>query len=351
MTASIRSLTTPGRPDAAGATVAAPPDAQPAGVLSLDFWRSYVVTMRPYLLFLSAVTGIAGMSLAPAAPLPDLLLLSLAFFLSYGLGQALTDCFQTDTDSLSSPYRPLVQGKVRRRDVMAVSVAGLVGGGMVLALYNPANIPLAALGIAGLATYTPFKRRWWAGPFWNAWIVVVLCLMGYLSSLGATGASFNLSPVLLSTLFAVLFGYANFVLAGYFKDVSADRATGYCTLPVVFGLRVSSLVSDVFAALTVAACGGALYLALSARGLGPEHAFALLFGIAGTVLTVIGQMRLHRVRSETEAHRGIGPVLYTYLLLLSALALAQEPAWSPGIILLHAGFLVTMRLRPMKQQI
>src|SRR3989304_2060484 len=76
---------------------AAPPDAQPAGVLSPDFWGSYVVTMRPYLLFLSAITGIAGMSLAPAAPLPDPLLLSLAFFPSYLLRQAQAGRLRNDT--------------------------------------------------------------------------------------------------------------------------------------------------------------------------------------------------------------------------------------------------------------
>ena len=46
-----------------------------------------------------------------------------------------------------------------------------------------------------------------------------------------------------AALLAVFFGYANFVLAGYFKDVDADRATGYHTLPVVFGgLLLKSLV-------------------------------------------------------------------------------------------------------------
>ena len=39
-------------------------------------------------------------------------LIGLAFFVSYGFGQALTDCFQTDTDALSAPYRPLVRGLV-----------------------------------------------------------------------------------------------------------------------------------------------------------------------------------------------------------------------------------------------
>ncbi|MBM3297987.1 MAG: penicillin-binding protein 2, partial [Candidatus Aminicenantes bacterium] len=49
----------------------------------------------------------------------------LPLFLSYGFGQALTDCFQTDTDSLSAPYRPLVRGTISRGQVLAVSLGGL----------------------------------------------------------------------------------------------------------------------------------------------------------------------------------------------------------------------------------
>jgi 4-hydroxybenzoate polyprenyltransferase len=339
------------RGNSAGGHPFGPAHALPAGVLSLNFWRSYVITMRPYLLFVSGITGIVGMSQAPDMPLLDTALLASAFFLSYGLGQALTDCFQTDTDSLSSPYRPMVQGKVRRRDVLAVSLIGLAAGGTGLVLYNSVNLPLVLLGIAGLATYTPFKRRWWSGPFYNAWIVAVLCLIGYTSAIGAAGVPFAWSPALVATLFAVLFGYANFVLAGYFKDISADRATGYRTLPVVFGLRASSIVSDLFALLTLVACGAALYYTFDGAGPGVEHVPALLFAGVGATSAVLAQMRLHRVRSEAEAHGAIGLVVHAYILLLSAIVAAQEPWWSVATAIIYAGFVVVMALRPMREQI
>ncbi|MFQ5799470.1 MAG: UbiA family prenyltransferase, partial [Bacteroidota bacterium] len=153
----------------------------PARIVTIAFWRSYVVTMRPYLLFVSGITGIAGLSLAPEVPLLNTMLLSLTFLLSYGFGQALTDSFQMDTDSLSAPYRPLVQGKLRRSDVLVVSLLGLILSGVVVVLHNFLNLFLALLTIVGLSTYTYFKRRWWAGPIYNAWIVTVLCLIGYLS--------------------------------------------------------------------------------------------------------------------------------------------------------------------------
>ena len=58
------------------------------------FWAQYVTTMRPYLLPVSALAGLAGMALADV-PLGWRWGVSLAVFtLLYGLGQALVDCFQ-----------------------------------------------------------------------------------------------------------------------------------------------------------------------------------------------------------------------------------------------------------------
>ena len=121
----------------------------------------------------------------------------------------------------------------------------------MMAVGNPLVVPLAAVSILGLLTYTSFKRRWWAGPFYNAWIVAVLFLIGVLD--GAPGRGFRVltGPEVAPVAAVVFFGYANFVLAGYFKDVSADRATGYDTLPVRYGLPTAAWVSDLFAALAV----------------------------------------------------------------------------------------------------
>ena len=64
--------------------------------------------------------------------------LALAVFcFSYGFGQALTDCFQRDTDRLSAPYRPLVRGRISVAQVLLVSLAGLLASMGVLAYLNP----------------------------------------------------------------------------------------------------------------------------------------------------------------------------------------------------------------------
>ncbi|UCC83483.1 MAG: UbiA family prenyltransferase [Gemmatimonadota bacterium] len=323
----------------------------PARLLSREFVRGYVITMRPYLLFVSGIAGIVGLALAPGIPAVDTLLLAAAFFLSYGFGQALTDCFQVDTDSLSAPYRPLVRGDIRRRDVMIVSLVGLAAIGLTLALYNALNIPLAAVAVLGLATYTTFKRRWWAGPFYNAWIVALLTAIAYFAALGAAGAGAEPSPALLATILCVFFGYANFVLAGYYKDISADRATGYRTLPVVAGMKVSTIVSDIFAAAGLTACVVALLASITGRGLGAGHAVAALLFLGGVGTAVTAQLRLHRVRDEGEAHRAIAPVVHTFILQLAAIAGVQKPSWAPALLLYYVAYRAVMRRRPMKEQI
>src|SRR5436309_1691746 len=131
------------------------------GTFSGKFLKAYVVTMRPYLLFVSGITGLAGMSFIPDISLGRFALLFTACFLSYGFGQALTDCFQVDTDSISSPYRPLTQNTISRAQVLIVSVIGLIFCIFIFSMEHHVNLLFGTISGIGLATYTPFKRRWW----------------------------------------------------------------------------------------------------------------------------------------------------------------------------------------------
>jgi 4-hydroxybenzoate polyprenyltransferase len=277
--------------------------------------------------------------------------LFVVFFLGYGFGQALTDCFQTDTDSLSAPYRPLVQGLVARRDVMLVSLLGLVLSGAALLFYHPLNLPLALFEILGLATYTIAKRRWWAGPFYNAWIVALLVGIGYVSVRGAAGEPLVWKPELLWATLAAFFGYANFVLAGYFKDVSADRATGYNTLPVVGGFRVSAHTSDVFALLTLLAVFGGVSAVFGSAEMVPAQIVGLVLIALGTGTLIMAQVRLHCVTDESQAHTAVSPVVRSYVLLLAGVTAVNRPEWALFLILFCGSFEWVLRRRPMREQI
>ena len=260
------------------------------------FLRAYVVTMRPYLLFVSGAAGLVGLSFVPNPTVGRVVPAFVALFLSYGFGQALTDCFQTDTDALSAPYRPLVSGAISRRQVLTTSLAGLAAVIAVLAWLNPAILILGLLAVVGLATYTFLKRTWWGGPPWNSWIVALLPLMGRLTDRGYRVSSLvrpdtEAGRAFLLAVLAVFFGYANFVVMGYFKDISADRATGYRTFPVAFGWQPAAVYGDVTAALAAVLAARVLVLV----GANP---WSLAVFAAGVALHVHAQVAMHLARDE-----------------------------------------------------
>ncbi len=318
----------------------------PVHISSFRFLKYYGITMRPYLLFVSGITGLVGMSFSQQSSLAKTALLFTASFLAYGFGQALTDCFQIDTDSLSAPYRPLTQGVVSRIQILVVSVLGLAYCISVFAYYNPINFLFGTISGIGLATYTPFKRRWWGGPFYNSWIVALLCVMAFLTG-GKTIPSI-LSVPFAWLLLAVFFGYANFVLSGYFKDIDADRPTGYRTLPVVFGRKVAAAVSDIFAVLSIVF---ALIVIHQATDVGVSNLCAIAFAAGGIVAAIIGQVQLHNVNTDEEAHKAITPVVHSYVLLLSSIAAFQQPGWQLPLVAYYGLFVLVMKFRTAQNQV
>ncbi len=313
------------------------------------FAKDYIITMRPYLLFVSGVTGICGMSFISELSVSKAILIFLASFLSYGFGQALTDCFQTDTDSISSPYRPLTQGRISKIQVLSVSIIGLVLCISVFTFYNSNNLLFGILSGMGLATYTYFKRKFWAGPFYNAWIVGVLFIMAYLC--GSDLTSLIRNHKLVYGLSAVFWGYANFVLVGYFKDVEADRATGYETFPVVFGRRMASIISNIFGALTVFATLLVYTFSNSLDrliGVRPLETIILAIGI---LIMFLCQVLVHFIKKDDESRNAVSLSVHAYILLLSSIIVLNKNEWIIPMIIFYILFNLTMILRPEKNQI
>lgn len=317
---------------------------RPAPLTSLGFWRDYAVTLRPYLFFVSGASGLLGLALAPDVRGLTLLLAGAAFFLAYGLGQAVTDVFQTDTDALSAPFRPLVLRRIGKGQVLAVSLVGLGLCAALFALLNPWTLVPSTLAVVGLATYTPFKRRWWGGPPWNAWIVACLPVIGYLCGGSSLAAALS-DPKLWLAMVSIFATYAIFVLLGYFKDVAADRATGYQTLPVRFGRRASILVS--WGLLAAGAIASTL-LVVRYTGANPAASALWLFGIA---LLAAAHLAIWRTERDEQALPTIALIVIGYVALhLGEAALLRELFTLPGYVLVALS-IVVLTLRPYRSQI
>ena len=316
---------------------------------SIEFVKDYVITMRPYLLFVSGITGICGMSFINGLSITKSILIFIASFLSYGFGQALTDVFQTDTDSISSPYRPLTQGVISKSQVLSISVLGLILCISIFSIYNPFNLLLGILSGFGLATYTYFKKKFWSGPFYNAWIVGVLFLMAFLC-----GSDFNTAiqkSKIIYALSATFFGYANFVLVGYFKDIEADRPTGYNTLPVVFGRRVASIVSNLFGLFSITSTILVLLYSLSLEDLLRNNIYTVLILAVGILVMILCQIFVHFINSDDESSTAINLSVHAYILLLSAIIVLNKIEWLLPMIAFYTLFNLTLVLRPEKNQI
>lgn len=316
-------------------------------VISFAFWQAYFIQMRPYLFFVSGVAGWTGLSLANGyATSPALFWLTFfAFLTSYGFGQALTDTFQVDTDELSAPYRPLSKGVISAKTVRIVSIVGLLADGGILIWANPINIGLCLMSILGLATYSYIKRHYWfGGPFYNAWIVALLPLMGYFC---LTDGSLTMPDQRMDVRLVALLSfcaYTNFVLIGYLKDITADRQTGYRTFPVVFGWNATVWVGDVVALLSSLITLVLIQNPVSLAG---------LFWVAATVSAIWGQGYAHLTSRKTEENSAL-PVINTVRSFIGwhlAIIVAIQPESEIWCTVFYGLFELVLVNRPVNHQI
>lgn len=306
------------------------------------FWHNYAIQMRPYLFFISGFAGMAGMALAHPQLDLKFWIAQAPFFLSYGFGQALTDCFQTDTDTISAPYRPLSQGIIRKSDVLWVSIAGLLMCIGVLFWLNAYNLVLGALSFFGLATYSFVKRNYWPlGPPYNALIVSFLPFMGYLCFAGVR--LFELPLEVLKAGVILFMSYLIFVLMGYLKDISADRVSGYRTFPVVWGWDATVWVSDLAYAVSL--------LLLYKSGWIKGYAWLLFF--AAWIVALVSQAHAHIQKEKTEenASFAIAGSVRFFILCCLVIISSWQPGWWPLLVSGYLFFEYSLYKRPEKTQL
>lgn len=313
---------------------------------SFSFWKAYFIQMRPYLLFVSGVAGWAGMSIAfqESFNLRIYIIGFIPVFLGYGFGQALTDCFQMDTDSISAPSRPLSRAILSVKSVMITSISGLVLISSILIYLNIWNILLCLLSIIGISSYSIIKKRYWfGGPFYNAWIVALLPIMGYISITSENLFLALSEPNIEQLVMLTFFSYTSFVLIGYLKDIEADRETGYRTFPVVFGWEASVWTNYIFVCLSMFFCFRLVKLSIE----------GIICMAIASIIAISGQLHAHFTKNKKESNSifAITSTVRAFILWHVAIVLTYHPKHLLAAVPFYLLFEFALYLRPDKEQI
>jgi geranylgeranylglycerol-phosphate geranylgeranyltransferase len=254
-------------------------------------------------------------------------------------GLATSDYHDRRLDRVEKPMRPIPSGRIGEREAFWLMI-GLIAAGFVGALLlGWRTFALAWLVmILGVAYARTFKAKGLLGHFDRGALAALTVLFG---SIAATGAI----PSRMWLLVALFFCHDSATnLLGAVRDMEGDRAAGYQTVPVRYGVAVAAAIAG---ALMV----GWILLGLTfAVRVGWTPLFWLLFAAAaGCDVVAVAQVAVAgRAKAPTSAGGrspgrvaalGAHKVLVIERLILS-IAIAAT-VWSPAKALVLLAALAT----------
>jgi 4-hydroxybenzoate polyprenyltransferase/geranylgeranylglycerol-phosphate geranylgeranyltransferase len=239
--------------------------------------------MRPYTLLWCGLVSLAGASLR-YGDIPPIRIALLVFFipiLGWIAGLYLADYFDKTLDAIQKPHRPIPSGRISSREALIVGAAyAIIGLGLtfLLPLINIVLVFIAGTLVLCYAKYT--KAKGLLGNFNRGAMTVMTYLFGVFSI--DTTSAIPVSLLMLSLVF--FFHDTNSNIIGAIRDVHGDKAGGYATTPVKYGIRLTLIIS---VTLTI------MYLLLTAGIISffplvlyPTY-FLLLFSIGILILCVM----------------------------------------------------------------
>ncbi len=225
-------------------------------------WRvktlAHLEMTRPYTMFHAGLVAVAGAELASGGhgAAWRVALAGIVTICGWEAGLYAGDFYDRELDARGKPFRPVPSGRVSPREAFLTMVGLILTGNVCALALGPANLGLAVLTTAlGIAYSKTFKARALLGNFDRGVLGVCAALFGAL----AVGTPAHGTVLLL--LVAVFFHDSASNLVGTIRDVDGDRAAGYATVPVVYGVaRAASIAAGL--ALGAAIASLALMLVL-----------------------------------------------------------------------------------------
>ena len=215
----------------------------------LPTWRYHVQLTKPLtwvILMLAVLLGVFAsgnftLSVPALAKLAGLLLLTGPCLT--GFTQCINDIIDREADAINEPYRPIPSGKVSLNAAISQALILLSAGffiALILDCTSWSRVPfvtlLTALGTVATIVYScpplRLKTNGLLGPLTIAVSYLPLpWFLGFFVFHGTLTA-----PVLAVPTAYVLLGYGTSIIND-FKSIEGDKAMGFKTLPILFGLQ------------------------------------------------------------------------------------------------------------------
>ncbi|HEX8699037.1 MAG TPA: UbiA family prenyltransferase [Myxococcaceae bacterium] len=306
------------------------------GMPPVQFARLLIEAVRLHYFAFGAGAALAGSAAVPAAS--GSVRVALAAFVAgggWGVGQLINDLLDRDTDAVNAPGRPLADGRLPAGPVIAVALLwGLGLLGALLAIH-PSAWMLAPAAVVLLVGYNKAKSLPLLGNLVHGGIAATAGGLGVLGALprenGSTLTALEELGTALPMLVAILTIDAWFILANYEKDRPGDRAAGYRTLPLLIGVRASSLVR----AATVMGLAAGIARFHLAPGLAGQVALCLAAALG--LLSVLSPLRSGTDEAALGAYR-----LAVHASFIAMLGLAAPLLGGIGLVIATVGSLALM---------
>lgn len=252
---------------------------------------AYLEMARPYTLFHAGTLCLAAGLVAAHGQLAAgrAALIWLTPTIGWLAGLATSDYHDRTLDGVEKPMRPIPSGRVGVREafwLMIGLIAAGFGGALLLGWRTFALAWLVML--LGVAYARAFKAKGFLGHFDRGALAGLTVLFGSVAAAGGV-------PPRIWLLVALFFCHDSATnLLGAVRDMEGDRAAGYRTVPVRYGVAVS-------AAIAAALMAGWIVLGLAfAIFIDRTPLFWLLFFAAG-ICDVVALVRVHAAGRDSMA--------------------------------------------------
>jgi 4-hydroxybenzoate polyprenyltransferase/geranylgeranylglycerol-phosphate geranylgeranyltransferase len=271
---------------------------------------AHIEMMRPYTLFYSGTLGFAA-ALFLSGGEAKTWRLALAFLvptLGWLAGLYAGDYYDRDLDAIAKPHRPVPSGRVSAREAFGFMVGYIIVGYVLALVLSPLALLVAVLTtVFGIAYSKTFKRYAILGNLDRGLLACFTVLFA-----GAAVHSLRAGwPLLLFGIF--FFHDSSSNLIGALRDVEGDRAAGYRTVPVVYGISRSVRICGL---LTLSWLAFALPLFIHYHG---RELSVVLFAVTLLLTALVYLMLLgHGERLTRKQALGAHKMVVIERLILSA---------------------------------